>query len=236
MTDTIQQTPADTATEAAVEAHLTAGPEKAAPLFSRAAVEHRRSAALAENGTDRGWRDGNDVAPLAPMPAAPTTATAEVDSAITKLNDRGGDHAALVESWGGDFGENLAYAKSAFADIVANRPDIIAKVNASGLGDEPAILALLAKHGRLSAGLMGDNTIARRNERMPLHRTGTTAFGPSGNNRGSEETRSQLSRLMRENPPGSQAYKDPHVQARIQQLNRMIAGSGSPIGIGGRTS
>jgi hypothetical protein len=32
------------------------------------------------------------------------------------------------------------------------------------------------------------------------------------------------------------AYKDPDTQARIQQLHRTIAGSGSPIGIGGRTA
>jgi hypothetical protein len=48
------------------------------------------------------------------MPAAPKIAINEVDSAIAKLNERGGEHAALVQSWGSDMSANLAYAKSAF--------------------------------------------------------------------------------------------------------------------------
>jgi hypothetical protein len=229
----IQQTAADTATEAAIDAVVTnAPPGKAEQLFNRASVEHRRSAPREDGApTDQSWRDGHET--LAPMPAAPPIATGEVDAAINKLTERGGDHAALVNSWGSDIGENLAYAKAAFKEVAASDPDLIAKVEASGLGDHPAVLQFLAKQGRLSAGMMGDHTIAsRRNNEMPINRT--TPSGPAGDHRGSEETRSELARLMHESPPGSQRYKDPHIQARIQQLHRTIAGSGAIVGTGGR--
>jgi hypothetical protein len=232
--DTIQQTAADTATEAAINAVVTnAPPEKAEQLFNRASVEHRRSAPR-EDGTptDQSWRDGHEA--LAAMPAATHIATSEADVAIGKLNSRGEEHSALVNEWGSDFGANLAYAKSAFKEVADKNPGLIAQFEKSGLGDSPAVLQFLARHGRLTAGLMNDHTIARNNEPMSINRTGPTAQGPIGNNRGSEETRSELARMMREAPPGSALYKDPHIQARIQQLHRTIAGSGSPVGIGGR--
>jgi hypothetical protein len=231
----IQQTAADIATEAAIEAVVTnAPPEKAEQLFNRASVEHRRSAPR-EDGTptDQSWRDGHEA--LAPMPAVPHIATSEVDAAIGKLNSRGDEHSSLVNEWGSDFGANLAYARSAFKEVADKNPGLIAQFEKSGLGDSPAVLQFLARHGRLTAGLMNDHSIARNNEPMSINRNGPTATpGSSGNNRGSEETRTELARLMNENPPGSQRYKDPHVQARIQQLHRTIAGSGAPVGIGGR--
>src|ERR1700736_5404461 len=97
-----QQSAAATATATAVDAHLAGATEKAAPLFNRATVEHQRAAREAETGTDGTWR--NESVALPPMPEAPPVAKGEVDSAIAKLNDRGDDHAALVQSWGSDFG------------------------------------------------------------------------------------------------------------------------------------
>jgi hypothetical protein len=64
----------------------------------------------------------------------------------------GGEHAQLVQKWGSDVSENLAYAKAAFKDIVTNRPDLIAKVEASGLGNDSTLIEFLAQHGRLQAG------------------------------------------------------------------------------------
>ena len=193
LNDTVQQTAADSATEAAIESVVTnAPPAQTEAAFNRASVEHRRSAPR-EDGkpTEPSWRD--DSAPLAPMPDAPPIATSEVDAAVVKLNERGGDHAALVASWGPDIGKNLAWAKSAFADIVTNRPDLIQKFEAAGLGDDPSVLQHLASYGRLNAGLMGDFTIARRNnEPMPINRTGTTPVGPAGNYRGSEIGRAHV--------------------------------------------
>jgi hypothetical protein len=228
MTDTIQQTAADTATEAAIEAHLTSSPEKAAPLFNRATVEHRRAAASQEqHGGELSWRDGT----LPPMPEAPAV-TSETDAAVAKLNALGGRHSELVSSWGNDAPANIEYARAAFRDVAANDPELIAAVDRSGLGNHPGVLEILARQGRLSAGLMNDHTIAsRRNyEPMAINRT-----GPTGTNRGGS-AREELDRIMSENPPGSLAYKTPSVQRRIEALSRQIAGNGNIIGQGGRTS
>jgi hypothetical protein len=242
MTDTIQ-TAADLATGAAIDAHISgAPPAQAEQAFNRASIEHKRSAPPEQEGTPGhgGWRDGNPAA-LSPMPAAPAIATSDVDNARATLNERSEGHSDLVARWGNDFGENLAYAKAGFAEIVATRPDLIEKFEKAGLGDDPSVIEHLAQFGRQNAGKHGDFTIARshaaNNEPTPFTaKTLPAAFaaGPSGKNRGSEETRSELARMMRENPPGSLRYKDPDVQARIQSLHRTLAGSGSPVGVGNR--
>ena len=232
MTDTIQS-PADAATEAAIEAHISnAPPEKTEAAFNRSTIEHHRSAGTPAGDT---WRDGSEAEPLAPMPEAPAIATTEVESAIAKLNGYGADHAALVQEWSGDFGANLQYAREAFKALAASDPDLIAKVDASGLGDHPSVLRFLAKQGRLSAGLTGDYTIAREQRNAPTMPTPTKP-APKGNAHGSEEIRSELSRLMRDNPPGSARYAQPEIQSRIQQLHRTIAGSDSIVGRGGRVA
>jgi hypothetical protein len=228
---------ADAATGAAVDAHRTGNVEKAAPLFNRATVEHQRAAATEPTDQGQAWRDGS--APLAPMPEAPHIATSKVDSAIAKLNERSDGHSDLVARWGSDFAPNLAYAKAAFAEISTNRPDLIAKFEAAGLGDDPSVIDHLATFGRQQAGMAGDFTIARNHSNEPAFTNraepASTRAGPSGNNRGSEETQTELRRLINENPPGSQRYAGPQIQNRIQQLHRMIAGSGSVIGRGGRS-
>jgi hypothetical protein len=165
------------------------------------------------------------------MPPAPTIEASEADMAISKLNERGGDHAALVQSWGSDFGPNLAYAKTAFREIAATNPDLIAKFDASGLGDHPAVLQFLAKQGRLSAGLMGDYTMTRNNEPTFTNRT-----GPSGTSRSGGGAREELDELMAANPPGSASYKTPSVQRRVEALSRQIAGNGPIVGQGTRNA
>jgi hypothetical protein len=243
----VTQSPADSATEQAIESHISgAPPEQTEAAFNRASIAHRRSAPPAPDGTPGhgGWRDGNELTSLGPMPPAPTIASTEVDSAIAKLNNNGAESAALVAEWGQDFKDNFSFARAAFKDVAANNPDLIRQVEASGLGNSPAVLQFLAKQGRLSAGLMGigqgdysAQQVTARNEPLSINRTGPTgptAQGPIGNNRGSEETRSELARMMREAPPGSALYKDPQIQARIQQLHRTISGSGPPVGVLGR--
>ena len=76
--------------------------------------------------------------------------------AATTLSALGPEGAALVQEWGGptshDFQENFAYAREAFRDIAANRPDLIAKVDRSGLGNDPAILITGARQTRTKSG------------------------------------------------------------------------------------
>jgi hypothetical protein len=243
MTDTIQQTTADTATEAAIDAHISgAPPAQAEQLFNRASIEHKRSAPPDDGSTPgHGWRDGSEPTSLPPMPAAPTIATSEVDSARATLNERSEGHSDLVARWGNDFGPNLAYAKSAYADIAANRPDLIQKFEKAGLGDDPAVIEHLAQFGRQNAGRLGDFTIARSHNSEPAPMAmptfipvSSTRAGPSGNsnNNGSLETQGELNRLLAANPPGSMGYKTN--APRIQQLYRTLAGSGVPVGVGGR--
>jgi hypothetical protein len=228
-----QSSAADSATGEAVDAHLTKGPEAAAPLFNRATIEHSRSAQESEKGQDQGWRDGQDAQPLSPMPAAPAV-TSETDAAINKLNTFGGAHADLLASWGPDAAVNVEYARSAFRDVAASNPDLIAKFDANGLGDHPAVLDFLAKHGRLSAGMMGDLTIARRNNDMPP--ISRNQFTASGQNRAGGSAQAELKQLMLDNPPGSESYKNPQVQRRAENLSRLIAGRGDVVGKGGRTA
>jgi len=233
-----QNNVADAATESAIEAHLTGNAEKAAPLFDRASVERQRAVAAAENGTDRSWRDGNDVQPLAPMPAAPPV-TSKTDAAVTKLSDMGGAHQELVASWGSDAPVNMEYAASAFREAVTADPGLIAAFDRAGLGNSATIIAHLSRHGRMQAGMMGT---LRASEPAPMPTftpsasrasPPTVRSGSTGNN-GSAETQSTLNQMLRDFPPGSQGYKD-NAQ-RIQQLYKTLAGSGAPVGIGGRTA
>jgi hypothetical protein len=231
--DTIQQTAADTASEASIEAVVTkASPAQIEAAFNRASIAYRRSAPPEEGLTPGhgGWRDGSEPTELSPMPAAPVIATSEVDNARATLNERSGGHSDLVARWGDDFAPNFAYAKAAFKDIAANRPDLIAKFEKSGLGDDASVIEHLAQFGRQQAGRLGDFTIARNHNSevpmtmptfipptatsQPTDRTSLRALAgiarpPSNgsNNNGSLETRGELNRMLAANPPGSPGYK-----------------------------
>jgi hypothetical protein len=158
--------------------------------------------------------------------------TAVVTRAATKLTELGAEGAALVQEWGGhtspNFQENLSYAKAAFADIAKNRPDLIAKVDASGLGNDPAVLKILSELGRQKAHTYGDNTVSSRRSSYdepsrPL---------PSGNSAAQRE----LDRIYKETPPGSEGYRTRAVQDRVLQLNETIHGTEPAVGLGGRTA
>ncbi|WP_063996273.1 hypothetical protein [Bradyrhizobium sp.] len=150
-----------------------------------------------------------------------------VDSALSQLSRNGGEHSALVQGWGSDAKENLAYAFEAYKDIVANKPELIDRVDASGLGNDAILLRHLAEHGRLKANLMGDNTVSSRRfndePSRPL---------PSGGSAAQRE----LDSIYKKTPPGSEGYRDRDVQRRVQQLNEMIHGTAPAVGHGGRTA
>jgi hypothetical protein len=176
-------------------------------------------------------QSGPDPLALAPMATAPKAEVGEVDRAVAILTEHGGEHAALVQEWkdtGANIGEELAYAKAAFRDIVANRPDLIAKVDASGLGNDPAVLKLLARHGRLNAGMMGDFSVARNYE------ASSEQARPIP--RGQSAAQAELNKIYKETPPGSAGYRTNAVQNRVRQLNEMIHGDGPAVGQGGRNA
>ncbi len=167
-------------------------------------------------------------APVAPMREAPNVESSEVDNAISTLTELGGEHAALVQKWGSDASENLAYAKEAFKDIVTNRPDLIAKVDANGLGNDPAVLEFLAQHGRLKSGMMGDFHVARKS--APSYDEPRMVVP-----RGKSAAQVELDAIYKRTPPGSPGYREKSVQDRIRRLTETLAGPGSAVGHGGRT-
>jgi hypothetical protein len=169
-----------------------------------------------------------DEPAFAPMPDAPNIEASEVSGAVAKLTEMGGEHAQLVQKWGSDAGENLAYAKAAFKDIVTNRPDLIAKVEASGLGNDSTLIEFLAQHGRLQAGMMGDFTVAR-NGSSP---SAAPAFAQGNGSKAALQA--ELARIRKENPVGTERYKNPAVQKRIMQINETLY-PGDIVGQGGRT-
>jgi hypothetical protein len=223
----VQQTAADKSTATAIDAYISGDKAKAATAFRQADAAR---AAPSETGTDPAWRDdSNDVLP--PMPDNPEV-TSESDAAVTRMAEMGGSHTALLDSWGSDAAVNVQFARSAFAEIAASDPTLIAAFDRAGLGDSATIIDHLAKHGRLAAGLMNDRTIERRNNDV-THSPIANASRP----RNSSSAQNELDKILEVNPPGSQAYKNPKVQARVEHLYRMIAGSRDAIvGQGGRTA
>lgn len=162
---------------------------------------------------------------------APKGEAAIAERAATTLAELGPEGHALVQEWGGhtsrDFQENLAYAREAFRDIAANRPDLIAKVDASGLGNDPAILKLLAQHGRMNANQMGDFTVARNGS--------SPSEAPAFRGNGSKASlQAELSKIRKDNPVGTEKYKDPAVQKRIFEINQRLF-PGDIVGQNGRT-
>jgi uncharacterized protein YukE len=164
------------------------------------------------------------------QPQAPQGEAAIVERAATTLAELGPEGHALVQEWGGhtspDFQENIAYARDAFREIVSTRPDLIAKVDASGLGNDPAILKILAEHGRMRANTLGNYTV-ERNYRAPSESARPLPRSQSA-------AQAELNDLYAKNPPGTEAYKK--VAGRIMALNEQIHGTGNIIGQGGRTA
>jgi hypothetical protein len=170
----------------------------------------------------------DDIA-FAPMPDAPKLEEGEVSGAMAKLAQMGGEHAQLVQKWGADAGENLAYAKAAFREVATTRPDLIAKFEASGLGDDASVIEFLAQHGRLQAGMTGDFTVAR-NGSSP---SAAPAFRGGGGSKAA--LLAELSQIRKDNPVGTEKYKNPAVQRRITQINETLY-PGDIVGRGGRTA
>jgi hypothetical protein len=237
----VQQTPADAATEHAVNVYLGGNPDMVKGAFDRASVAHRR-AEEGSTGNDQAWRDGNEAQPLQPMGDAPAIPQTEVTAAIAMLHEKSDGHSDLVARWSADgsMSQNLAFAKLGWAELQASSPGLIAKY--ASLGNEPEIIEHLSRFGRQQAGMMGTLRGSEpapmptfipsqnRNNSSPSVRSGST-----GNN-GSAETQSTLNQMLRDFPPGSEGYRT-H-QVRIMQLHEMLAGSGSSsiVGKNGRTA
>lgn len=177
-------------------------------------------------------KPGESVYTFDPAKDAEEAQAAPFAKAATTLSELGPEGQALVQEWGGhtsqNFQENLSYAKAAFADIAANRPDLIAKVDASGLGNDPAVLKILSELGRQRANTLGDNTVSNRRSSYdepsrPLPR-------------GQSAAQAEMNKIYKETPPGTEGYKAKAVQDRIWQLAEIIGGGDNIVGQGGRTA
>jgi hypothetical protein len=216
----------DTGNESASQAWIRGDMQRAQELNRPIDDQSAVGIPMAEQAADQG------APALAPTPDAPRGEIAFAERAATTLADLGPEGEALVQEWGGhtshDFQENLAYARDAFRDIVANRPDLIAKVDASGLGNDPAILKILAQHGRMTANQMGDFTVARNGS--------SPSEAPAFRGNGSKAAlQAELAQIRKDNPVGTEKYKNPAVQRRITQINETLY-PGDIVGRGGRTA
>jgi hypothetical protein len=162
------------------------------------------------------------------MPDAPKFEPGVADGVVAKLNGFGGEHAALVQEWasiGANPAEEIAYAQAAFKSHAT--PELIAKIDASGLGNDPAILKFLAKQGRLDAGMMGDSTVSNRYS-SPSE---APVFGGNGTR---ASLQAELAQIRKDNPVGTPKYAQASVQKRIMAINERLY-PGDIVGQNGRT-
>jgi hypothetical protein len=211
--------------KAAIDAVMAEHPP-GSPGYRRADVQQQIAGLSARLVDAPPVSDEPGYEPLHPVQPAPPAEKEVVHKAAEVLQGMGDEGAALVEDWGGatnpNFAENFAYAKQAYEQILQTlTPDDIAQIEASGVGDNPNIIRFLASHGRLSAGLRGEK-MTDSTERSAI---------PSARQ---QSLKDELAQLMEENPPGTEKYKQPRVQRRIQQLTSAIYGDGPAVGHGGR--
>jgi hypothetical protein len=154
----------------------------------------------------------------------PATAMTALSKAVTELataarveenrvavEARAANEAALRKEWGADYEANKTLASravQAFGEIKSH-PEVVeffdkTLVNGQKLGDHPIMVRMLGNIGRR----MGEGEF----------------IGAVGSEqRGSLQT--ELSQIMRDNPPGTEKYKAPAVQARIKQINESLYGN-----------
>jgi hypothetical protein len=114
---------------------------------------------------------------------------------------------SLRKEWGGDFDRNLQVAMRAvetFGDP-ALKSVLDTVVNGAKLGDHPALVKAFA-----SIGL-------RMGEGEFIGAVGVTE---------KQTLQDELSRIMTENPPGTEKYRQSGVQRRISEINAALYGAG----------
>ena len=159
--------------------------------------------------------------------SAPAEASV-ADGALAKLTGMGGEHAEWVQRQGSGGVQKLENAFAGFKDIVTNRPELIPRIDASGLGNDTVLIDHLNDYWVMKSSFLEGKTVSDRRSSYdepsrPL---------PSGNSAAQRE----LNQILKKSPPGSEAYRDSAVQDRVRQLNEMIYGTGPAIGQGGRTA
>jgi hypothetical protein len=126
---------------------------------------------------------------------------------------------ALKKEWGGDYEKNQALAPRAakahggdeFVEFLQST-----KLPGGGaLGDHPTMVKFLS-------------TIGRKSDEAEMVMISSAAEA--------ESAQSEINRLNREVPVGSEAYKDPEHQKRLQALYAKVAGNAPIVGAQGRAA
>lgn len=154
----------------------------------------------------------------------PATALAGITKVVTELataakaeenrvavEARAASEAALRREWGADYEANKTLASRAVQAFgeVKSHPEVVdffdkTMVNGQKLGDHPVMVRMLGNIGRR----MGEGEF----------------IGAVGSDqRASLQT--ELQQLMTDNPPGTEKYKAPAVQARIKAINESLYGN-----------
>lgn len=114
--------------------------------------------------------------------------------------------ASLKKDWGADYDANFELAKRALRTFAGNDADALLEttVNGQKLGDNPILIKAFGAVGRR----MGEGEF----------------IGAVGESERST-AQARIEQLMRENPPGTEKYKNPAVQKELSQLNEQLYGN-----------
>jgi hypothetical protein len=167
--------------------------------------------------------------------AAPSAETAFFERSATKLAEQGPEGQALVQKWGGSassplYQQNMMNARKGFSYIATNRPDLVEKFDVSGMGNDVGIIEHLAEFWLMKANMMGEDDSMSQRYSAPSE---APAFRGGGGSKAA--LLAELSQIRKDNPVGTEKYKNPAVQRRITQINETLY-PGDIVGRGGRTA
>lgn len=164
-----------------------------------------------------------NLAKIALENGIPATAMTALSKAVSELagaakaeenrvavEGRAASEAALRKEWGADYEANKALAAravQAFGEI-SKHPEVLEFFNKTvdgvKIGDHPVMVRMNGNIGRR----MGEGEF----------------IGAVGSNERAS-LQSEMQQLLHANPPGTEAYKAPAVQARIKQINEQLYGN-----------
>lgn len=132
--------------------------------------------------------------------------------------------AALKKKWGGDYDKNVELAKRA------------AQAH-NAAGDEAFDFVSFLNSAKLeNGGLLGDHPVMINYLATIGRKTDESELGIATAGAERQSAQQELDAIYAKTPPGSPGYLAPAVQKRVAELFTIIAGSGSIVGAGGRTS
>jgi hypothetical protein len=184
------------------------------------------SPAVAPSGDVPAYLENHLAVQNLEQPTAPAQVSV-AESALAKLSAMGGEHAEYVKRLGPDGKQAMENIFAAYKDITANKPELVDRVEASGLGNDLVLMDHLKEYWLYKSSFLGDNSMSERF---------TSSAAPAFRGNGSKASlQAELAQIRKDNPVGTEKYKQPAVQKRIMQINETLYGTGNIVGQGGRT-